>query len=80
MRQIFVKALILQHIDLKYHILIEMDILHYAISGVFTQPTLDDLDQWYPMTFLSQKMIVVNTRYKTHDNKLLAIIKIFKTW
>ena len=25
-------------------------------------------------------MIVADTWYKTHDNKLLAIVKVFKTW
>ena len=32
------------------------------------------------MTFFSKKMIPIKTRYKTHDNKLLAIIEVFKTW
>ena len=27
-----------------------------------------------------RKMIPAETRYKTHDNKLLAIVKAFKTW
>ena len=31
------------------------------------------------MDFFLQKKISAETRYKTHDNKLLAIIKAFKT-
>ena len=31
-------------------------------------------------SFLFQKMIVVKIRYKTHDGKLLAIVKVFKIW
>ena len=32
------------------------------------------------MIFFFQKIIVIGTQYKTHNNKLLAIIKVFKTW
>ena len=32
------------------------------------------------MSFFSQKMILVKTRYEIHDNKFLAIVKTFKTW
>ena len=43
LRQTFVKALILYSFDPKCHIRIKMDILGYAISGVLSQLTLDDL-------------------------------------
>ena len=39
-----------------------------------------DLGQWYPVAFFSRKMILVEIWYKTYDNKLLAIVKIFKIW
>ena len=32
------------------------------------------------MAFFSQKMILAETRYKTHDGKVLTIVKAFKTW
>ena len=32
------------------------------------------------MAFFSQKIIPPETRYKTHDGELLAIIETFKTW
>ena len=32
------------------------------------------------MAFFSYKMIPVETRYKTHDGELLAIVEAFKTW
>lgn len=32
------------------------------------------------MAFFFQKMILPKTEYKTYYDKLLAIIKIFKTW
>ena len=31
--------------------------------------------QWHPMAFFSRKMILAETRYETHNNKLLAIVK-----
>ena len=39
-----------------------------------------DLGQWYPVAFFSRKMIPTETRYKTHNGELLAIIEAFKTW
>ena len=76
----FLKALILHHFDPKRYIRIEMDASSYAIGGVFSQLTLDNLGQWHPVAFFSQKMIPAKTRYKTHNGKLLAIIKASKTW
>ena len=79
LRQAFVKALILHHFDSECHIRIKTDASSYAISGVFSQLTLDDLDRWHPVAFFSHKMIPAETRYKRHDGKYLAIIETFKT-
>ncbi len=38
------------------------------------------IDQWHPVVFFSQKMILAETRYKTYNQELLAIIEAFKTW
>ena len=43
LRQAFVKALILHHFDMEHHIRIETDASGYAINGVLSQLTLDDL-------------------------------------
>ena len=80
LRQAFFKASILYHFNPERHIRIEMDASGYAISRVFSQLTLDDLGQWYPVAFFSQKMILTETRYETHNDELLAIVKVFKTW
>ena len=80
LKQAFTKAPILQHFDPKCHIRIETDVSGYAIGGVLSQLTLDNLGQWPPVAFYSQKMIPAETQYKTHDSKLLAIIKAFKIW
>ena len=80
LRQIFLKAPILHHLDPERHIRIETDISGYTIGGVLSQLTSDDLGLWQPIAFFSQKMIPAETRYETHDDKLLAIVKAFKTW
>ena len=44
LRQAFIRAPILHHFNSKRHIRIETDTSGYAIGGVFSQLTLDDLD------------------------------------
>ncbi len=57
-----------------------MDASGYAIGGIFSQLTLDDLDQWQPIAFFFRKIIPAETWYETHDGELLAIVEAFKTW
>ena len=78
LRQVFFKALILYHFNLERHIRIEINISGYAFSGVLSQQILDNWGQWHPMVFFSSKMILAETRYKTHNGELLAIIETFK--
>ena len=80
LRQAFIKALIFYHFDSECHIRVETDVSGYAIGGVFSQLTLDDFGLWHPVAIFSQKMIPVETRYKIHNDKLLAIVEDFKTW
>ncbi len=80
LRQVFVEAPILNHFELGRHIQIETDVSGYAISGIFSQLTSDDLGRWHLVAFFSRKMILVETRYETHNGKLLAIIEAVKTW
>ena len=84
----FTEALIFWHFDLEYHIQIETDALGYIISGMLNQltsgtnpkgvVTKTNLGQWYPIAFFSRKIISTKIRYKTHNGKLLAIVKVFK--
>ena len=61
LRQVFTKAPIFQHSDSECHIRIETDASDYAIGGVLSQLTLDNLSQWHPIAFYSQKMISAKT-------------------
>ncbi len=54
-------------------------------SGHMTHKNLNsdfpksEIDQWYLIAFFFQKMIPFETGYQTHNQKLLAIVEIFKT-
>ena len=79
-RQVFVKAPILHHINPEHYIRIETNVSGYAIGGFLSQLTSDNLGRWYPVAFFFRKMIPVETRYKTPNGELLAIVEAFKTW
>ena len=84
----FIEALFLWHFDLECHIWIKTNALGYAISDVLSQlasgtrpyeiVTKTNLSQWYPIVFISRKMIPAETWYKIHDGKLLTIVKASK--
>lgn len=38
------------------------------------------MGNWYLIAYVSKKMIPAKTRYKTHNEELLAIIEAFKIW
>ena len=78
LRQAFIKAPILQYSDPECHILIETDASGYVIGGVLSQ--FIDLGRWHSVAYYSQKMILAETRYETHNGELLAIVEAFKTW
>ena len=92
LKQVFTKALILQHFDPEYYIWIETNASSHAISRVVSQLTSDqvildfksdltksDFGQWYLVVYFFRKMISSETYYKTHDGKLLAVVEAFKT-
>ena len=90
LRVSFMAAPILRHYDLECQIQIKTDASGYAISGVLSQQasgtspdglvTKTNLSQWHPVAFFSRKMISAETEYQIHNGKLLAIVKVFKTW
>ena len=80
LRQAFIKAPILHHFDPERHIRVETDTSGYAIGGVLSQLTSDDLGQWHPVVFFSRKIIPAEIKYETHNGELLAIVEAFKTW
>ena len=80
LRQAFIKAPILHHFDPEQYIRIETNASGYAIGGILSQLTSDNLNQWHLVAFFLRKMIPAKTRYETHNSELLAIVEVFKTW
>ena len=80
LKKAFIKAPIFCHFDPEYHIRIEIDASGYTIGGVLSQLILDNLGQWYLVTYFSKKKISTKPWYKTYKGKLLAIIKTLKIW
>ncbi len=95
LRQAFTEAAILHHFDQERYIRIKTDASSYAISGVLSQlksnqllsdsdenfsSKSSDLGQWRPLALFFMKMISTQTRYKTHNQELLAIVETVKTW
>ena len=79
LRQAFTEAPILHHFDPERYIRIKTDASGYAIGGILSKLTGEN-GHWHSVAFFSRKMIPAETRYKTHDQELLAIVEAFKTW
>ena len=79
LRQMFTKAPILQYFDSEHHIWIEINAFVYAIGNVLSQIT-SETGQWHQVSYYFWKMILAKMRYKTHNTKLLAMVKVFKNW
>lgn len=76
--QAFTKAFILHHFDPQRYIQKKTDASGYAIGDILSQ-FISDSGQWYLEAFSSIKMIPAETCYKTHNQKLLAMVEAFKT-
>ena len=90
LRLAFIKTPILWHLDLEWHIRIEINALGYVIGDVpsqfvfGTRPnevlTKTDLSQWHLVAFFFRKMIPAKRQSETYNGKIIAIVKAFKTW
>jgi hypothetical protein len=69
---------VLAHFDLCKHIRLETDVSKFAIAPILSQ--FQEEGQWRPVVFWSRKLILPETRYKTHDQELLAMVAVFKQW
>ncbi len=63
------------------HLISKTGLANQMIYKSNDQPNqLSEIGQWHLVAFISRKMISIETNYKTHNQKLLAIIKACKTW
>ena len=68
----------LAHFDLRKCICLETDASKFAIAAILSQ--FQEKGQWHPVAFWSRKLILAETRYKTYNQELLAIVAAFKQW
>ena len=80
LRHAFTQVFIVKHFNAEQHIRIETDVWGYAVCGILSWLTLDNLGPWHPVAYYSQKMIPAKTWYQTHNDEFLAIVEAFKTW
>ena len=80
----FTKALMLIHFDFRNLIKVEIDASKFVIATILFQfvTLVTDVEQtqWHSIAFYSRKMIFVEIKYKTHDQKLLSIVAAFQQW
>ena len=76
--KVFTNVSILVHFDSVLKIKIETDASNFVLTDIISQLLTNE--EWHSVAFWSRKMISSESRYKTHDQKLLVIVIIFKYW
>ena len=66
------------HFNSELYLKIETDASEYALASILLQLISERM--WHSVTFWLKKMISAEQWYKTHNQKLLAIIIAFKQW
>jgi len=74
----FTTAPILAHFDIQRPVIIETDVLDFALGAVLSQK--DEENQLHPVMFHSRKFQPTEINYEIHDKELLAIVDAFKHW
>ena len=74
----FTTAPILSHFDAARPVIIETDVLDFAIGAVLSQR--DEENRLHPVAFHSQKFQPAEINYEIHNKELLAIVDAFKHW
>jgi hypothetical protein len=69
-------TLILVTFDPEREIIIEIDILRFAIAAVLSQ--LNENRKLRPVTYFSRKILGPERNYEIYNIELLAIIKVFR--
>ena len=82
--RMFIETFMLIHFDSNNQIMIEIDVSNFVIAKIISQFVkslhIESQTQWHSIVFYSRKMIFVEIKYSTHDQKLLVIVKNFKQW
>ena len=80
--RMFIEIFMLIHFDSNNQTMIEIDVSDFAIAEIIFQLMkslhIESQTQWHSIVFYSRKMIFVEIKYSTHDQKLLVIVESFK--
>ena len=76
--EVFTNAPILVHFDPALKIKIETDASNFALTDIISQLLVNE--EWHSVAFWSRKMTPSESRYETHNQKLLVIVMMFKHW
>jgi hypothetical protein len=82
LRNLFLQVPILAHYNPSLPTRVETDGSGAAISGILSQQHTeeDNKAHWRPVAFFSRKLIDRESRWKTEDIELLAILESLETW
>ena len=80
--RMFIKTFMLIHFDSNNQIMIEINVSNFAIAKIIFQFVknfhIENQTQWHSIVFYLRKIIFVEIKYSTHDQKLFVIVKNFK--
>lgn len=80
LNKLFIIALIYCDFHTESHIRIKLYSFNYVISRIFHQFNFNNLSSQHQIIFFSQEIISLKIQYKTYNNQVLAIVKLFKTY
>jgi len=78
LKKAFTSASILTHWIPDAQLIVETDVLDYALAAILSIVNKDN--EVHPVAFHSYTFTIVELNYDIHDKELLAIFKAFKIW
>ena len=78
LKKVFTSVPILTHWIPNAQLIVETDVLDYALATIFS--IVNEDNEVYPVAFHSHTFTVAELNYDTHDKELLAIFEAFKIW
>ncbi|SLM33747.1 gag polymerase env, partial [Lasallia pustulata] len=81
LKEAFTSAPLLRYFDENKPIRVETDASAFAIDGTLTQKfEIDSHLHWLPVAYYSKKLLDTETRYRTGEQELLAIVEAMHHW
>ncbi|SLM34531.1 gag polymerase env [Lasallia pustulata] len=81
LKEAFTSAPLLRYFDENKPMRVEMDASAFAIGGILTQQfEIDGHLHWLPVAYYSKKLLDTETRYRTGEQELFAIVEAMHHW